>query len=186
MKLDARQIVGIIAAIEDAAFDDYCDEDVVKEEVVVSPFGDPTKRWILTPSDGEYVSTDLVEIDNGMFVLDLPREQQLDLSKLLDEKQIQYVLADGFIHDDNQYIAFEVDSVGGHEGGGEVAERVVMTLSRANVEHATQHENWTLVGYLQINGCYSSYNGTEWDSYSDWFEVTPRPKTVVDWVQTGV
>lgn len=55
-----------------------------------------------------------------------------------------------------------VDEVGGHEGGGDYAMRVV---------HFKDHNV-----FLKLTGSYSSYEGTDWDS--DWKEVVPKEKMI--------
>jgi hypothetical protein len=57
-----------------------------------------------------------------------------------------------------------VHSVGGHEGAGEHAERVF------------EHDNNGEKIFVKIEGYYSSYEGTEWESSIDL--VTPREKVI--------
>jgi hypothetical protein len=61
-----------------------------------------------------------------------------------------------------------VSSEGGGEGSGENVERVIEVTAGDAV-----------IGYVEINGSYQSYNGTEWDDSEDFEQVYPvvRPTT---------
>lgn len=69
--------------------------------------------------------------------------------------------------DGNSWSCELVDSEGGHEGGGDYAERVFAFKCNENV-----------VAHVRGTGFYSSYEGTEWDS-NDLTFVNPREVMVI-------
>lgn len=63
-----------------------------------------------------------------------------------------------------------VHSVGGGEGEGELVERVIKVSTHRDV-----------LGYVQINGYYMSYDGTTWDDPSEFEIVYPKEVVVVQY-----
>lgn len=83
----------------------------------------------------------------------------------------EYYNSYAFLIDDELFrdITFAlVHEEGGSEGGGEDVERVIEVK-----------QNGKLLGYVQIDGYYQSYNGTDWNEPRQFIEVFPvvRPTT---------
>lgn len=96
---------------------------------------------------------------------------ELERRKIWQDANSDFAFTD-FV-DGEKYWFCIVDSEGGGEGEGEYVERIVAVFKYGEPADS-------LVGLVQVTGFYSSDNGTEWDT--EYNEVSPKPKTVIQWV----